>query len=159
MNNIHQELSNENIEVIENQIRENMNKAFFDLLDEKVNSEKPDYEWIAKLYEEIRDRLCRFLKENSKTRQQIIEEFDIELFEQMIINDVFEQESLVKLVNNTFSWIEKLQAPIRDETTKESKNRVLNAEPTKSISTFLRETHTCLDIMENDFENFIKKIS
>ena len=62
MNNTHQELSNENVERMEKQIREQMNIAFFDLIDEKVNSEKPDYEWITKLYQEIRDRLCGFLK-------------------------------------------------------------------------------------------------
>ena len=162
MNNTHQELSNENVERMEKQIREQMNIAFFDLIDEKVNSEKPDYEWITKLYQEIRDRLCGFLKKDSKTRKKIMEEFDVELFNQMITNDVFDQESLLKLVNNTFSWIEKLQAPSRDETTNESKKKVLNsisADPTKIISNFLKETHTCIDTIEIDFENYMKKIS
>jgi len=162
MNNTHQELSNENVERMEKQIREQMNKAFFDLIDEKVNSEKPDYEWITKLYQEIRDRLCGFLNKDSKTRKKIMEEFDVDLFNQMITNDVFDQESLLKLVNNTFYWIEKLQAPVRDETTNESKKRVLNsisADPTKIISNFLKETHTCIDMIEIDFENYMKKIS
>ena len=41
---------NINTDEIEKQIKVEMKKAFFDLIDNTVNSEKPDYEWITKLY-------------------------------------------------------------------------------------------------------------
>ena len=65
---------------------------------------------------------------------------------------------MIKLINNTFDWIKKLQAPIRDNFLEESKNRVLNtAEPTKIISIFLKEVHECLDIHEKDMFEFLDK--
>jgi len=145
-----------NTDEIEKQMKEQMKKAFFDLIDSTVNSEKPDYVWITNLYTELRDRLCSFTKKDSKSYFKIIEEFDVELFNQMITNDVFDQNSFLKLVNNTFGWIEKLQAPARDESTKESKNRVLSSDPQNFISTFLKEIHNCLDNLEYDMENYFK---
>ena len=137
---------------IEIQIKEQMRKSFFDLIDSSVNSEKPDYEWITNLYNEIRDRLSKYLKKDGKTFKQIQEDFDIELFKQMIVMDVFDLNSMLKLVNNTFNWIFKLQAPVRDEETKISKNKVLTSEPNKMISTFIKEAHICLDNIDEDME-------
>ena len=41
-------------EKLNEQIKSTYIKAFFDLLEEKVRQEPPDYEWIVKLYKEIR---------------------------------------------------------------------------------------------------------
>jgi len=149
-------IQKESTDEIENQIKVQMKRAFFNLIDDTVNSEKPDYVWITNLYTELRDRLCCFTRKDSKSYLKIIEEFDVELFNQMITNDVFDQNSFFKLVNNTFGWIEKLQAPMRDEFTRESKNRVLLSDPKNFISTFLKEIHTCLDNLELDMENYFR---
>jgi hypothetical protein len=140
------------------QIKEQMHKAFFDLIDQNVNSEKPDYEWITRLYIEIRNRLCLYIKKDSKTYKQILEEFDEKLFFQMCSTEVFDYIAMCKLINNSFDWIKKLQAPIRDEFLEESKNRVLKiTDFTKLISTFLREIHICLDLYEKDMKDFLLK--
>jgi T-complex protein 11 len=146
---------------IASQIKEQMTKAYFNLIDETINSEKPDHEWLTKLYIELRDRLLQFVKKDSRTYKQIIEDFDVELFHQMITNDVFDGESLHKLVNNSFNWVMKLQAPVRDTETQEAMKRVLSSEPAKSISSFLKEIHTCIDTLEVDMNNYfeIKKSS
>lgn len=141
-------------EKINVQIKENMHKAFYDLIDENVNSKDPDYNWITKLYIEIRDRLSAFLKKDSKLHKKIYDEFDEKLFYQMISNDVFYKESMLNLINNTFSWIEKLQAPVRDSYTKEAKLRVLTSPPEKNVSTFLKEVHLCIDFIEEDTLNY-----
>jgi hypothetical protein len=140
------------------QIKEQMKKAFFDLIDQNVNSEKPDYDWITNLYEELLNRLASFLKKNSSNYKLLQDEFDVELFRQMISNDVFDQDSMLKLINNTFSWIQKLQAPARDEETNNAKNRVLSSEPSKIISTFLKEIHICIDNIETDIDSFYKNL-
>ncbi len=145
-------------EKISSQIKEQMSKAFFDLIDQTVNSDKPDYEWIKKLYLEIRDRLSRFLKKDSKNFKKIQEDFDGDFFYQLITNDVFDFNSMLNLIENTFYWIKNLQAPLRDQTTEESKNKILKAEPQKMISTFLKEVHICLDNLDEDMENFIKSL-
>ena len=135
---------------IESQIKEEMRNAFFNLITDTVNSEKPDYEWITNLYIEIRDRLGRYLNKEGKTFKQLQDDFDIELFKQMIEMDVFDLNSMLKLVNNTFDWIFKLQAPIRDKETEIAKNNILSSEPHKMISTFIKEVHKCLDNIDED---------
>lgn len=145
-------------EKINIQINENMNKAFFDLIDENVNSNNPDYTWITSLYIEIRDRLSTFLKKDSKTYKQLHSEFDEKLFHQMISNDVFFKDSMLNLIDNTFAWIEKLQAPVRDESTKEAKNRVLSSEPQRIVSTFLKEVHYCINFIEDDMFKFFQNL-
>ena len=43
-------------------------KAFCDLLKQRVEQEPPDYEWITRLYEEIRNKLTKILKKGSELR-------------------------------------------------------------------------------------------
>jgi len=147
------------MEKIEKQIKDQMYKAYYDLIYENVNSEKPDYDWITKLYIELRDRLSLCVKKDSKTYNQIYNDFDEKLFYQMILNDVFDFNSMLNLINNTYDWILKLEAPVRDQSTIESKNKVLNSEPKNIIPMFLKEVHICINNIQEDLENYIKKIS
>lgn len=139
-----------NTTLIEEQIKNNMKKAFFDLIDETTNSDEPDIEWLTNLYSELKNRLLSFLKKDGKTYKNLEENFDIVLFKQMIENHIFNQESMIKLVNTTFYWIEKLQAPIRDQETKIAKERIFKSETNKIISTFLKEVHICIDNIDKD---------
>ena len=138
---------------IEDQIREQMTNAFFNIIDESVNSDKPDYKWISELYIEIRDRLLGLVKKDGKIYKQINEDFDFELFQQMIENNIFNYECMIKLVNNVFDWIEKLQAPMRDSATREIRNTIFKTEPHKMISYFIKESHLCIDNIYKDLEN------
>ena len=143
---------------IENQIKEMYEKAFYDIIDETIKSDKPDYKWIVSLYTEIKMRLLNYIKPGTTIHKQLDADFDIDFFTHMIKNDVFDRESLFKLINNTFSWIEKLQAPARDQTTEEAKTRVLNSQPEKIVSTFIREVNICIDNIYMDLEIFLKEI-
>ena len=69
---------------------------------------------------------------------------------------MFNFDSLFKFINTTFYWIETLQAPARDQSTKEAKNRVLDTQPEKMVSTFIKEVNQCIDLLDEDFLNFIK---
>jgi hypothetical protein len=141
---------------IEEQISINFQKAFFDAIDETINSKNPDNEWICRLYEEIKIRLLRYIKKDSKTYKSIDESFDIDLFKQMISNDVFDSISMMKLINNTFYWIEQIQAPIRDDFSNKAKEIVLSSEPNKIVSSFLKEVYKCLEYLDDDMYNFFK---
>ena len=143
---------------IEIQIKEQMRKSFFDLIDDTVNSKNPDYVWITNLYTEIRDRLGKYLNKNGKTYKNLQENFDIDLFHQMITMNVFDMNSMLKLVNNTFEWILRLQAPIRDIETEIVKNKILNSEPSKMISTFIKEVNICLDNMDDDMQKCLNEV-
>jgi len=143
--------------MIEKQIAETYKKAFYDLIDATVASKQPDYDWIANLYKEIRYRLIRYVKKDSNTYKQIDEEFDIALFDQMIRNDVFDATAMVNLINNTFNWIQKLQAPSRDEYTKSARHRVLQSSFDKIVSEFIKEVNTCIDFIDEDMKNFFNE--
>ena len=139
---------------MQEQIVREMKKAFFDLIDKNFNCENPDYIWITELYQEIKNKLLAFLpNKNGKVYKQLDSEFDVDLFKHMIENNIFDNDSMLKLVNNTFNWILKLEAPIRDKTTLEAQNRVLNTEPNKIISTYLKEVYNCIEEIEKDIMN------
>ena len=139
---------------IEKQIKDTYEKAFYDIIDETVNSDKPDYDWIVKLYIEIKNRLLKYVKKQSKVYEQINDNFDIKIFRQLIENDVFNQNAMLQLIEKTFYWINKLQSPARDESTNESKNKILSSSPEKIVSTFIREVNKCLDYIDEDMINF-----
>jgi hypothetical protein len=141
---------------LEKQISDMYNKAFYDIIDETINSEKPDYNWIVNLYSEIKNRLLKYIKKDSKTYKQIDEQFDIILFRQTIENNVFDMDSLLRLVNTTYYWIKMLQAPIRDQSTEQSKNNILTAKPEKMVSTYIREVNKCLDYLDEDLVKFLE---
>lgn len=142
---------------MEVQIRNTFYKAFSDKINDTVNSNTPDYDWIILLYKEIKQRLIKYIKKDSKVYQTIDDAFDIVLFEQMIRNDVFDQKSMLNLINITYYWIYKLQAPIRDQETDQSKKRVLNSETSTIVSTFIIEVNKCIDNIDEDLKNIYKK--
>ena len=73
----------------------------------------------------------------------------------MIENDVFDSNSLLKLIDNTFYWVKFLGAPIRDQNADDAKKRVLEADPQKIVSTFIKEVNLCIDYIDEDIINFI----
>lgn len=143
---------------IEKQIEEMYKKAFYDSIDESINSKNPDFNWIIRLYEEIKKRLIRYIKKGSNTYKQLDEQFDVELFKQMIENDVFDSNSFIKLLNTAYYWIETLQAPERDSFTKDSKQRIFEAPSEKAVSTLIKEINLCIDLLDEDFEKFVRSI-
>lgn len=148
----------ENFQKIEDQIKEQMYKAFFDLIDENIASDNMDCEWLINLFSEIKMRLLNIVNKDGKIYKKINEDFDIDLFKQMIENKVFDYDSIIKLINNSFYWILQLQAPVRDEYTNNAKQRVLSSEPSKIISTFLKELHICIDYIYEDIIAYNERI-
>jgi heme oxygenase len=141
---------------LEKQIEETMKKAFCDLIDERIQTDKPDIDWLINLYIEIKNRLLSFLRKDSKTYKTLDNDLDTKLFKQMVENNVFDTNSFIKLVDTVYYWIEYLQAPIRDVETNESKKKVLKSDSSKFISTFITEVHVCIDNIEQDIKEFYK---
>ena len=108
------ELFNKNVEKLNKQMETTMKRAFFDLLEQKVAENPPDYEWLTRLYKEIRDKLTRLLKPTSKTRKHIEEQMDPDFFHQLISHNVFEPKSFYALI---FLYLNNvtLGSPGRDE--------------------------------------------
>lgn len=141
-------------ERIEQQIKEQFQKAFYDTIQHSVLT--GNHEHIARLYAEIRDRIAAKVKPTGRTHACIFEDFDVELFQQMVTNNAFDGDSLLRLVNTTFKWIHDLQMPVRDSATEAAKQRVLQAGTTMAeiVPVYIKEVHGCLDTMEQDFKEF-----
>ena len=65
-----------NVNRLTEQVKETYKRAFFDLLEEKVGANPPDYEWLTRLYGEIRTKLISLLREGSQLRVEIEESMD-----------------------------------------------------------------------------------
>ena len=150
-----------NFNKINNQIKSNFHKAFYDLLEMKVKSDPPDYEWITRLFEEIKDRIIFFLKKDSPFRKDIEERLDVELFDQMIRNNAFNGTDFYNLIMYVFDLCLKLGSPARDNDTEMKKNEILELMQNGGtfatvVPLFIKNANYCLDNIYKDFQNLKK---
>ena len=111
---------------MENEIKETYHKAFYDLLEEQINNEPVNIDWLCKLYSEIREKLCNLIPKKTILKIEIEEVLDVDLFKQMIKHKVFDGPELLKLINFVFDCILRLQSPQRDTKTNEMRKEVLD---------------------------------
>lgn len=145
---------------IENQIKSTYHKAFFDLLEERVRSEPPDYEWIVRLYKEVRDKLAALLRKESELRKEIEERMDIVIFDQMIRNDAFDGADAFKLICYVFDKCRQLGSPARDKDTENKKNEIVELMNSGGVFAtilplFIRNAHYCIDHIYCDLRSLM----
>ena len=159
-----EEAFNKNVERLNKQVEDTMKRAFFDLLEQKVASDPPDYEWLTRLYTEIRDKLTRLLKPSSKTRKHIEENMDPDFFHQLISNNVFEPKSFYALICFVFEQIKVMCSPGRDEETSKKLQELLdhynsgNATFATMVPMFIKNANYCIDNIYLDIQNLQKLI-
>lgn len=146
---------------IKSQIKFQMRRAFWDLLSEKVASDPPDINWLVRLYAEVGTRLKMFAGGSKETKKKIDEVFDKDLFDQMIRNDAFDADDLVRLINTTFELIASLQSPARDEILKQKKDEVLQkfkngATVASVVPSYLKASHELMDFIEDDLKTVME---
>ena len=120
-------LTEEQEKSIRDQIENTYTEVWATLLHDKVKQNPPDFEWIVRLYKEIRYKLTYFLKQNSPMRNSIEESLDVELFDQMIRNGAFQGPEFYNLVNYIFDTTLKLGSPARDNDVKKLREEILTA--------------------------------
>jgi len=152
------------MERIQKQIKDTYHKAFYDLLQEKVNENPPDYDWISKLYLEIRDKLTKLLKSSSPLRKEIEESMDPVIFNQMMRNNAFNGTDLFNLISFVFDKIKQLGSPARDQNTDEKKNEIFdlmknNGTFAQIVPLFIKNSNICIDLIYEDMQNLSKKFS
>lgn len=152
------------IDRLNKQIEDTYKKAFFDLLEQKTRAEPPDYVWIEKLYEELRNKLTAILKKDSTLRVEIEESMDIQIFSQMIRNKAFNATDLYNLINYVFEKCKQLGSPGRDKDVDEKFNELIEmmkngAVFAEIVPVFIKNANECIDWMYQDMSDFSKKIS
>lgn len=124
------------MEKLEEQIREQYERAFWDLVDR----DPPDVEHIRKLIDEIIDILCNFVPSRTDIHKLIRDDLSGEV-------DWSLQEKLIK-------WSERFQAPIYDQITQKWKKNL----PEK-LSDFLKKYYEHLEKINKQVWEERKKIS
>jgi hypothetical protein len=143
-------------ERLKEQIRETYKRAFFDLLEQKVG-EDPDYDWLTRLYGEIRTKLIRLLRKGP-LRTEIEETMDCDFFKQLISNNVFSPENFYATIRYVFAKSKQLGSPGRDEETdaklKEIVDFVDSGEATFAtlVPLFIKNANECLDAIYGDIK-------
>ncbi len=145
-----------NVNRLTEQVKETYKRAFFDLLEQKVAADPPDYEWITRLYNEIRVKLTSILRKGSPLRNEIEESMDVELFEQMIKNKAFQPTDLYNLVSYTFGVCKKLGSAGRDKETDEKMQEIIdlvnsgNANFANVVPLYIKNINHCVDRVYED---------
>jgi len=155
------------MEKLNEQIKDMMNKAFYDLLEKRVN-DPPDYKWITRLYQEIRDRLCNILvmlgRKDRYVYKEIKECMDVELFEQMISHNAFSYEDFYKLIEYVFYKCKQLGSAARDIETDEKLNEIKefissgDATFATIVPMFIKNANHCIDNIYSDIKKLKEKL-
>uniref|UniRef100_A0A3P8SGE6 T-complex 11, testis-specific-like 2 n=1 Tax=Amphiprion percula TaxID=161767 RepID=A0A3P8SGE6_AMPPE len=126
-------------------VRDNLHKAFWDILEAELNDDPPEYGQAIKLLEEIRAILLSFLNPGAnRMRTQIMEVLDMDLIRQQADNDAVDIQGLASYIITTMG---KMCAPVRDEEIKKLRESTLN------IVALFREIFRVLDLMKADIVN------
>jgi len=130
---------------VEKQVKEIMQKAFWDLLEQQLAADPPQYTQALTLLTEIKAMLYSILlPQHEKLKEKIEGILDIEVIQQQIDNDCLEFE---KYAGYILGLMGMLCAPVRDERLAELK------EETKVVPLF-RGIMDLLEQMKLDMANF-----
>ncbi|HIB78019.1 MAG TPA: hypothetical protein EYO58_10510, partial [Flavobacteriales bacterium] len=152
------------IKALEAQMKTQFKKAFMDLLRKNLESDKPDWEWVKRLHQELRDRICNLTPRRSDIIDDIYDKMDSDIFYNMVSNNVYTGENLLALVNFVFSKIHDLEAPVKNVDTDAKRDEVvlLFQNPNSTIATivpvFIQSANDRLDCVYKDREIFMKML-
>lgn len=126
-------------------VKENLHKAFWDILKDELNDDPPEYGQAIRLLEDIRETMLSFLNPGAnRMRTQIMEVLDIDLIRQQADNDIIDIQRLASYIISTMG---KLCAPVRDEEIQKLRQN------TDNTVTLFREIFRVLDLMKADVIN------
>lgn len=111
-------------------VRDNVHKAFWDILESELNDDPAEYGHAIRLLEDIREILLSFLNPGAnRMRTQIMEVLDMDLIRQQADNDAVDIQGLASYIITTMG---KMCAPVRDDDIKKLR------ESTDNIVTLFR---------------------
>ena len=102
-------------EKLQRRIEETVYNAYWNILENELNSKPPVFNQLTKILIEIRDLFCEFVPNNEQVKQEINENIDPELIKNMIVNNAFADEDLSTLSRYIISLIKRFQPPVMDE--------------------------------------------
>ena len=151
------------LHAVKEQIKTQFKKAFDDLLEESLKSDTPDIDWLCRLYEELRTRICNLTPRRKDRIAKIYEDMDLDFFRQLVSHNVFDAKSMDSLINYVFHEINQLESPARNDETQAELKKVLelfHMEGTTLATfapVFLRSAHSCINKIYEDKQKFLEQ--
>ena len=132
---------------MEQQIKEQFEKAFFDLLDQDGSN---SLEHLRTLLTEITETLCSFVPNRTDIHKEIHENIDVDLIKNMIENNAFDDKNLYNLAVYIISLIKRFQPAVMDEDVNEWEQGMLQQftekfEYSDFLVTFFRSVFNMLE--------------
>ncbi|ESO89190.1 hypothetical protein LOTGIDRAFT_106210, partial [Lottia gigantea] len=120
-------------------------KAFWDLLEEKLNEEPPDYKNALVLIQEIKETLSMILPPQcERLKKQMDEVLDLELIKQKMEHEVFD---MFYYSDYVLGIMARLCAPVRDDD-------IAKLKTVKEIIPLFKGIFEVLDLMKMDMANY-----
>ena len=147
---------------IEEQVRDNMRLAWKNIIQEKIRTNPPDFNYIVILYKEMKHKITHIIKKDSTRYKEIDEKLDEKLFEQMIKNDAFTRADFLILVNYVFNLCISLGSPSRDKDTNIFINELCKDINTEYyiytvIPNFFLKINICIDWIYEDLGKLVNQ--
>lgn len=127
------------LEQLEAQIRSQMTKAFWDLIDEDMAKDPPDFRHLRKLVKEIEEILCSFVPQRRDIHEKIRESLNVGESEQIDW----------RLAIVLTQWVEQFQSPSKDSITKSWKGHYFT-----SVVEFLKMFYSHLQEVQQEIHDF-----
>ena len=102
---------------LKKQLEDNYNKSYWDLLSKDLEDEK--YNFLEKILLEIQNEIISLRKRNNSFINDFKEKYDVKFIIQLITNKVFNIDNLISYTNYLVNLLVEMQAPIRNNTTKD----------------------------------------
>ena len=139
------------IDNLENTIKIQMRRAFFDKLAKDFNETPPNTNHISKLVSELSDALCKFVPSKTKIHERIKKD---------LLLDNISLNTMPNIVMSLIKWIRMFQAPIHDKKTDLWKKQFTECENcTNFLIEFLKEYYNHLELLHKEVYEARKRLA
>ena len=151
------EVGRANVERIEQQIRDNMQKAFWDKVEQDAGQRpltEPTIQWLGELYTDLRSRLGALTPQRADLQHELALALNPDALRDTLRHERVPKDKLEQMVRYVYGKLLALCAASQDRTVRAKQAGILGmlelSDPDLGVftATFLRETHAILDTIE-----------
>lgn len=117
------DVSDEGRNVIKANIKETMEKAFWDGITESLKWDEPEFGRIVELVKEVRDELCEMAPRSWK--QNIFDSIDLDILSQVLVSGTHDLGYLRKILEFALDTLQKLSAPASEDELMETHKKLM----------------------------------
>ncbi|KAJ0240970.1 T-complex protein 11 [Hirschfeldia incana] len=109
--------------ILQVKVKETMEKAFWDGVMESMKQSQPDFSWVIKLMNEVRDELCEISPKDWK--QEIVQTIDTDVLSQLLAAGNVDMGYLGNILEFSLGILLKLSAPANEEEIRSTHHKLM----------------------------------